>query len=424
MLRKWRNETIKSAGVLFAGGAVNALSQLVITLLLAKELPPAIWGGIAVIISYTITIEALFATKSWQLTSSHAFRYLETSPRRFSAHFSVLFSTECATNALAATLALLLLPLAVRTLRLPDEFFVAGSLYAMSILFRFSGSAAAILRLMGKYHWQAIHSATLGASRLAVTSITLVTSPTATSILLALSIVESVWHIGLTILGWREIKNKHVTLHDLSKNIFRRMQNQNIKLLLISHLNNAIKNFTKDIDIIFISSIIGPEPAGQIKVYKSILRATFLVSDPLSNSYFATIIKRNNKSKTTRIQPLRNLIKIGLATSSTVVFFISATIYFAWPTEYSIPSPFSSGYFASYAIGIWIAITCFSLPVASLAMNRYAFALQVNTLVAFGYLAMLILFTAIWGPTGAGLAFAISRATWATFYLASLRQEL
>ena len=421
---RFRNPLLEDAFLLLGGNVINAGCQLATTLLLASWLTAENWGGIAVIISYVLVLETLFSTKNWQLVSSHAFPYLERSPKRFSAHFGALFATELLSNLSATVLALSLLPIALGLMNLPDTFYIAASIYSLSILFRFSGSAGAILRQSHRYAWQSIHAGSLGAARLVGVAVTLTKSHDPAVILTCLAIIESIWHIGLSAAAAVTLKQKGVILRDVTQNTFRRLRHQNWKLVLTSHCTNLLKVVTRELDVLFISAFTTPEIAGVIKVYKSILRALLILSDPLANAAFPRFIKfqkaHNPIRKTTSL--LRKLIAVGTIIATLSLGILSTMIYVFWSDYTTLPSPLGSGYFLGYAIGIWVAVACFSLPPANLSLKRYDFALKLNIFLAATYLIGLTCLTPLFGATGAGWTFAMTQTLWAIGYVVSFKR--
>ncbi len=418
-----RNKLLKDASLLLGGNVINAGCQLATTLLLANALPAADWGAIAVIISYVLVTETLFATKNWQLVSSHAYAYLDKTPRRFGAHFSTFFTAELITNLLATFFAVLLLPTAMYFMNLPPDYFLAGCIYSTSILFRFSGSAGAILRLSNKYLWQSTHAATLGIARLAGISSTLYVSQDPAILLTCLAVIESIWHIGLASAAWIILKQRGVLAADLTRNIVRRLKNQNWTLVATSHFTNLVKVATRELDVLFVSAFSGPDSAGVIKVLKSILRSVLILSDPLANAAFPRFIAFQNQDNiASNIRKLlRTLIVFGSAIATAALAAISIVIALFWAKFSNLPIPTESGYFLTYAMGIWIAVTFFCLPPANLALKRYSYALKLNCILAALYVTGLLSLIPLYGATGAGIAFAITQTAWAASYLSSFK---
>ncbi|MEE3043718.1 MAG: hypothetical protein VX620_00560 [Pseudomonadota bacterium] len=422
MRLKIRNRLLEDAFLLLSGNSINAACQLATTLLLANTLSSTDWGTIAVIISFVQVIETLFAAKSWQLVSSHALAHLKHSPRRFSAHFSGYFCTEICSNAVATGIALMVLPLAFGLANLNETYISAGSIYALSILFRFSGSAGAILRQTGKYHWQSLHAATLGIARLTGFAITLSFSHDPAILLTCLFIIESIWHIGLTFLAGIVLAQHGIQLRSLIHNVARRLKHINIKLVVTSHCANLVKVTSREIDVIFVSAFSGPEIAGIIKVYKSVLRAMLILSDPLANAAFSRFINLQNEpeiSAKIRLLILK-LLAIGAAIATISLATLLSALFVFWNDYSQLPSPTESGYFLTYSVGIWIAVAGFCLPPANLALKRYSFALKLNCSVAFVYLASLVILSPLYGATGAGTAFAIANVIWGLSYILAL----
>ena len=419
-----RNHLLEDAFWLLGGNVINAGCQLVTTLLLASILPASSWGGIAVIISYALIMETLFSTKNWQLVSSHAYPHLDTTPKRFSAHFGALFTTELTSNLLATILALTLLPMAIAMMNLPDSWYLAGSIYSISILFRFSGSAGAILRLSNKYLWQSIHASSLGATRLLAVALVLPQTHSPTIILTCLAIIESIWHVGLTAAAIAILKQKGVEIRDLMRNPWKRLHHQDWKLVATSHCTNLSKVATRELDVLFVSAFSSPEIAGVVKVYKSILRALLILSDPLANPAFPRFINfqksKDPLGKITKL--LRKLILLGTTISTAALSVLTLLIYAFWEDYTPLPSPLGSGYFLGYAIGIWIAVGLFCFPPANLALKRYGFALRLNIGLAAAYLVALTCLTPLFGAAGAGWTFAVIQALWAIGYLVSFKQ--
>jgi len=418
-----RNKLLEDASLLLGGNAINAGCQLATTLLLANALPAADWGAIAVIISYVLVTETLFATKNWQLVSSHAYAYLDKTPRRFGAHFSTFFTAELITNLLATLLALLLLPAAMYFMNLPPDYFLAGCIYSTSILFRFSGSAGAILRLSNKYLWQSTHAATLGIARLLGISSTLYISRDPAILLTCLAVIESIWHIGLTSAAWFILKRRGILATDLTRNIIKRLKNQNWTLVATSHFTNLVKVATRELDVLFVSAFSGPDAAGVIKVFKSILRSVLILSDPLANAAFPRFIafqNQDNMIKNIR-KLLRSMIIYGSVIATVALASLSTLIALLWPEYSDLPIPTENGYFLTYAAGIWISVTFFCLPSANLALKRYGYALKLNSVLAVVYLIGLLSLTQLYGAAGAGIAFAITQFFWAVAYLSSFR---
>jgi len=417
------NKLLEDAFLLLGGNVINAGCQLAVTLLLANSLPAESWGAIAVIISYVLILETLFATKNWQLVTSHAFAYIAKSPKRFCAHFSAFFATELITNVLATILALIALPIASELMNLPPTYFWAGVIYSFSILFRFSGSAGAILRLSNKFLWQSAYSSTLGIARLVCVAILLNTNigKNPTILLGSLAAIESLWHIGLTSSAWIIIKRRGVLLSDLKRGIFRRLMHQDWKLVATSHSTNLVKVATRELDILVVSAFSGPDVAGVIKVFKSILRATLIVSDPLANAAFPHFIAFQNQ--TTPITKLWSLVKkliaFGTIIATISLISIASLISILWQDYTKLPMPTQSGYFLTYAVGIWIAVAFFCLPPANLSLKRYGYALKLNALLAVIYITSLMALTPVYGAVGAGISFAIMQMIWAFAYLVS-----
>lgn len=404
---------------------MNACCQLATTFLLANTLPTTTWGAIAVIISYVLVMETLLSTKNWQLVSSHAFPFLDKSTRRFSAHFSAFAATEIISNAIATGLALALLPIAFFALNLPSEFLWAGSIYSLSILFRFSGSAGAILRLTNHFVWQSWHAGTLGLARLLAIGLVLTRTDSPTAILACLAAIESIWHLGLTASALFVLKKKGVTFHSLRRHITGRLKHQNWKLVATSHFTNLVKVAGREIDILVLSALTGPETAGIVKVYKSILRAILIVSDPLSNASFPRFIRLQGLENSLRetLVLVRTLTVSGAGLASLALTSLVVLIALFWEHYSDIPIPTANGYFQTYAAGIWVAVAFFCLPPANLALKRYGFALRLNCALTIIQLTFLLTLVPIYGATGAGIAFAVTQILWAASYILSLKKE-
>ena len=424
MRLKLRNKLLEDAFLLFFGNGVNAACQLTTTILLASTLPSDIWGGIAVIMSYVLVIETLLATKTWQLVSSHAFIHLSHSPKRFSAHFSNLFTIELATNFIASIFAVLMLPLAIATMNLPESFYWSGLIYCLSVAFRFSGSAGALLRLFDKYHWQSLHAASLGLTRLGVILAIITRTESPAIILGAIATVESIWHIALTACAWPELSKRGVKWQDMSKNLRRRLRHQNWKLISTTHLTALLKTGSRELDVLLISAFITPETAGVVKVYRTVLRSLLLVSDPLANATLPRFIKlyAEHAPIETLTALIRKMLVIGACLATLGLATLSTIILLTWKGVTKIPYPLNDGYFITYAAGIWVAVTFFCLAPANLAIKRYDFALRISAAIAMVYIITIVVLTPVLGSSGAGLAFFLSQFIWASCYYISFRK--
>mgnify|MGYP000274205575 CR=1 FL=1 len=423
---KNHSKMLKDAALLLGGNGLNAACQLATTLLLANKLSPDTWGGIAVIISYTLLIETLAATKTWQLVSSHAFPSLDRSPKRFARKLSALFASEVTTNLLATILGILLLPIAIQLMNLPDSIYWCGIIYSISILFRCSGSAGAILRLLDRYLWQSIHAGSLGVTRIAAITLTLSFTESPLVILAVLATIESIWHIGLLIAAWLVLQNNGVRWNDLNRNIPRRLRRQNWRLIGTSHITTLIKVGSRELDVLFVSAFISPETAGIVKVYRSVLRSLLLLSDPLANAAFPRFIDLH--SKHAPIEQLnfllQKLIKTGLFIATFAAASLSTAVFLMWEKFLQTPSPLEDGYFATYAIGIWISVAFFCVAPANLSLGRYGFAMKLNIAAAIAYIVALFSLIPFLGTTGAGIAFLISQSIWAgCYYLSFFKLE-
>lgn len=410
--RLFRNAAVLLVGDV--GGSVLSLASLTLT---ARSLGPGPFGVLVLIQTYVAITRGLVKFQPYQPLIRYGAAALQSGrsgelKSLIKFHFLLDLGSGVAGTALALTALAWIAPW-----KGWDGGVVGmAAVYSMVAVFHLSGTAIGVLRLFDRFGVTAAHRTCVATVKLLGVGVAALAGAGPWPFLLVWAGAEVLDGLLMLALGWRELRRRGLT--GIARSRVRGIGRRHSGLwsfVWTTNLNGMSWTVANELDLLIVGGLAGATGAGLYKVAKQFGGILLRLSDPLYQAIYPELARIWTRGDRQRF--VRMIVGTGSVAGCAAVLFWLAFLAFGgvaleWTVgaEYLAARPTLNWYLLAMAI----AVGSLPLQPAMLAMGYPKVTLCVRVSAMLVYLPALYAAVAALGVVGAGIAYTLYYATWAT----------
>ena len=301
-------------------------------------------------------------------------------------------------------------------------------LYILTMITSIVGAPTAIFRLFDKYNVYAIHASFSGFLKLAFTVMAWLLGGDLLYFGISWIAAQILSNLLLCGLAIREIRFQLITNPLLKPALkIREVLHifPHIRSRLISTNLSGTLRMIRDLDVLIVGWLLGASAAGLFKIAKQVGTAFMRVIDPVFQAIYPNMAATEESEGRPAVVKMltRSSLIVGFCGLAAFSMFVAVGEYII---TYSLGIEFSSLYSAAVFCVGGTAIWGFShsYGAALLVWNRHRSLLALNAISSAIYLVSVVIFSAIWGVTGAGAATLLYFVLWGVVAFVIVRKEI
>lgn len=396
---------ILALGVAFAQG-----------ILLARNLGPAAFGSLALMLALTDLIQQLLSSRVWETATTFVTRYRATGDTRAAAAVLKICLSVDLIAATASTLLLLASAefLARWFIKDPGAVGALRACAVMPILLVPIATGRSMLRMADRYRW--LSSELLAESMVRLIAVWIVLAlvgtelgPVVTAYLIAAG-VGSVAMVWLMTRAWRELGLGAWRDSPLSAVPQPR---QVLRFMLYSNLSGTFRLLSAKADLLMLGWFVQPAAVGVYRLARSLADPLVALSDPVYQATYPELARLIHEGATADARRLTDSIR-RRAWLVIVPACMLVTLLAGWV----IPLVFGTAYTSAVPLVqllVWqlVWIPYLWVPGLLLSMGKAGIVASLTGVDAVIYVAMLLVLVPTMGVTGAALATVLRFLIWA-----------
>lgn len=413
----WRR-VVRHAIVTIGGSGTSAVLGLGALAVATRALPPAAFGTLAFGQACALAVERLGTFQSWQALirfGSLARQASNDSALAGLLRFGLIL--DVASGVLAATLGVAVVALVGGRLGWDPTTQEVCSVYAGTVIFRSSGTAITVLRLLERFELAALARAAGGLTRLLGSLAAALYGDSLWAFATAWIAADVTPTILLGLFAVRTAKGAGIlSIRPVTTSVLRRLYPDLLSTLWTTNLHGTVKVVSRDLDVLLAGLFVGTSAAAYLRVARQLGGALSQLGDPLSQAIYPELAAA---SAARRFGDVRDLVARAASVGARVGVPIAAGFWLFSSDIVALVA--GAGYDeAASALAIFAATQALALitvgispALLALGLARRSFkVLCFSTVVYSGLLLPLLLF---FGATGAGVAQFAFQATWTLY---------
>lgn len=390
--------------------------NLVTLTLVARTLGPTGLGVLALVEAYGRAVQRLVHLEPWQALVRYGIGALnEGRVDDLKRLVKFCFLWDTASAVLSAGVALLGIAIGARLLGLPDETALYAGAFAASLVFSFSSSSVAILRMFDRFGFIALHTAAIALFRLGLTALAVTVSQDIGTFVAVLVATQIAAHTTLVWLGVRELRARG--LADAWRAPLSGVRANNpglLRLLVNSNLNVIARQSTDRFDVLIVGGLVGVTEAGLYQLARRIGTAARKVDGPLRQCLFPDLARLSANGEIGRLRRIvktvnGSIFALGIAGVAVVLPFLSALVGTIFGTAFLPATPIV----ALQLVAAVIALSGSTLNPALLAIGEDVALVVISMTSTVFFFAILLPVALLDGVTWAATAHVVSVGIWA-----------
>jgi O-antigen/teichoic acid export membrane protein len=420
-LRWWKDALLvriyQNASWLLGGRMGASLLALVSTAITARALGPESFGHLALITAYVLVIDRLVNFQSWQMVIKYGADALEGGKDGDLKGLLKFGTMLDAVTALAGTVVGVFgVALVGSWLGWGADLVFLGGVYSLVILFHVSGTPIAILRLFDRFDLLAASQVAAAAIQLLGVLVVFAIGGGLREFLVVWGVMDVFGKLLLVMFGWLELRRRSIIgVRAASLRGLRQRFPGIWPFVWATNLNASVRMASREIDILVIGAVLGSTATGLYKIAKQFASVLSKLTDPLYQAVFPEIARLTALRRYERLKQVmfRSAASAGLAASLVWLLFV----IFGGPF---LTLVVGMEYLEAYPVLVWymlallLAVFAFPLQPAILALGFPSVSFWIQLASTAVYFSALIGLMKIAGLPGAGLAYVVYYATWAT----------
>lgn len=266
-------KTLRNLAHLAGGNASAAALNMLVLVVMARMLGPAMLGVFAMIESYGTLVDQIVRLETWQPLIRYGAEALEErKPARFLALVKLGILADFTGAAAAALVALVCVPLAAHMLGWDAATAVMARWYCLFVLAGISSTPVGILRLFNRFNQFAWLEPATSLVRLVAVGIAFWTGASIWPLLLIFIATQWLYRIALGALAWLELRRqgyRSPLCAQLSE--LRGLTFGYWRLVLATNAAALVRKSTQELDVLIVGGIAGPAVVG---IYDLVRRIT------------------------------------------------------------------------------------------------------------------------------------------------------
>lgn len=417
----------RNAGILFSGNAISAIFSLATIALVTRALSLEDFGRYALITAFIGLIDRLVNFQSWQALIHFGASAYESDERgKLISLFAFGLSLDVVTGVIGYLLALLFSLFVPHWFGLGEHSVLFVAIGGCLILFNWTATPTAILRLFDKFYLQALYyKITAGMMLLCTFILWCVHQNSVLPYIIAFTISGLIGKAFFYVMAIRELrKQKLLIISDIDiLNLIKTTPNL-WRFVITTNLDGVVRVF-RDIDIFIVNFLLGPASVALYKIARTLTKAFGQITGPFYQAIYPELSKLSAANKIAEFVSLmkQSSKTLGLITLLPWLIFIVVGPTFL---EYSFGQEYTHAFGVAVLCMASMLVWSIALPLspAMMAMGKVEVSLVIHVVTTLVYLGMLVVFSTTLGLLGSGLALLLFYIFWSTGMCFCVRHQL
>lgn len=417
----------KNAGILLSGNAISAIFSIATIALMTRALSLEDFGRYALITAFIGLIDRLVNFQSWQaLIHFGASAHESRDNGKLISLFSFGWCLDVVTGIVGYLVIIVLSMFIPHWFGLGDHATLFVAIGGCLILFNWTATPTAILRLYDKFYLQALyHKITAGLMLLCTIVLWFTGQDSVLPYVVALTLSGLTGKAFFYAMAVRELHRRQ--LLNIEKIDIVDLINTTPRLwrfVITTNLDGVVRVF-RDVDIFIVNALLGPVSVALYKIARTLTKAFGQVTGPFYQAIYPELSKlfaanRMHEFTTLMKQSAKSL---GLLTfSAWLVFLVVGPVVLEYGFGQDYVQAFGVASLCMAAMVVWsIALP---LSPAMMAMGKVEISLIIHVATTIMYLVMLAVFAGSFGLLGSGLALLLFYLLWSAGMLFSIKHQL
>ncbi len=437
IVRRWFTNGVfrrifKNAGLMLTGRVTTGFFSLGTLSLAAHSLGVEEFGILVLVQSYVLVITALTTFQSWQAVIRYGAACLDSN-NTFALQALVKFTTllDVVGVVLGSLVACFAAPYVGPYVGWNEDVISYAQPFSFLILFTIVATPTGLLRLYDRFDLLAIHTVVTPALRFVGVGIAAFLSAPFWTYLLAYFVAGAAGGSLLLFLGWREIyRDGRLKGIGFSFTGLTAPHGGIWRFCIYSNLHASLQVISAHMSTFLVGIVAGPAAAGLFKIGRDVATALTKPAELLNQSIYPEFARLGSKSGWDQFANL--ILRGGALAGCAGAVLLTLTFAFGQPfLVFFFGVPFADAYLALVLLVASAVITVAGFPLdpALYAMGRPSIPLRIDVVsILVIFMPLLLVFTHLFGPTGAGAATLVSATftfgSMAVFTTIQLRQRV
>ncbi|MCB0208243.1 MAG: oligosaccharide flippase family protein [Anaerolineae bacterium] len=401
---------LTNASWLLSGDSLTLLFNFLQGILVARLLGAEQFGILALVTTYTTSVNQLVDSRVWETVIKFVTEYIETKDFvRATAVVKLCYLTDAVTGGLAFLILYFSATLGARLFLHNEQLANLIQLYAVIMLIMIpNGTASALLRVGDRFNWLAYQRAGVSALKLVGTAIVLIWFNGGVREILITYLAATALGIAVMVglAGCVTRQTNLVPWFQAPLYLLKGRFSPILKFMLMTNGGAFFKLLQRNADILLIGYWLSPAAAGYFRLARSF---TDVMGFPIKPIYAASYPDFTRLWHQQRFAELKRLVKNLLISTSVVMFIILVLVWLSAP--WVIKFTAGSEYLPALPVLYWLALgtavaaaTNLGHPLL-LATDRVSSSLLAISIGIIVQLGLLIYLLPTIGIVGAGVAY-------------------
>jgi O-antigen/teichoic acid export membrane protein len=372
-------------------------------------------------------IDRLVNFQSWQALIHFGAKANESADSgKLVSLFAFGWSLDVVTGIVGYLLALLLSLVIPHWFGLGEHATLIVAIGGLLILFNWTATPTAILRLYNKFYLQALYQKiTAGTMLLFTLVLWLAGQDSILPYVLALAISSLIGKAFFCVIALYELRLQGLlNLEKIDISNLVKTTPGIWRFVITTNLDGVVRVF-RDIDIFIVNAFLGPASVALYKIARALAQAFGQVTGPFYQAIYPELSRLSAANKMNEFTTLikQSALSLGVLTfAAWLVFLVLGPVVLEYGFGQNYAAAFGVGAICIAAMVIWsIALP---LSPAMMALGKVELSLLVHVVTTLAYLLMLTFFANHFGLLGSGLALLLFYALWSIGMFLSVRYQL
>jgi len=256
----------RNTGMLFGGKLTGALIGLLVLVILGNSLPPRQFGGLLILHAYAASFSGLASFNSWQMVLNYGVGpYARADWTGLHRLLRFAIALDGIGAAIAAGLAMAIMPLAYRLIGMPDGFLLPALGYCALIFFNQTSASTGYLRLSDRFDLLSWQTLVMPMTRLVGVSACALLGATLEWYIAVWFVASFLSYVSLPLLGLRELSRRERLAGLLSGAWLKPVEPGMWRFAVLSNLDTTAKTASEHLPTLLAGALFG---AGAAAIYR------------------------------------------------------------------------------------------------------------------------------------------------------------
>jgi O-antigen/teichoic acid export membrane protein len=404
------NTTWKNFFLLLRGRGASAVLTLAATALMATALSVQDFGVVVLMHTYVVVVRGLLQFKPFEPIVRFGVPFLDAgNNRQLSSLLCLTRIVDVTSSALAAGLAILLVPVAANYLQWDSELADIAVLYSLVLLFTGTGTAKGVLRIYNRFDALSLQLIVAPVVRLSGVAIAALLEADRNAYMLAWALALVAGNSYMVLRGYGELR-RH-----LSRSIWHGQRWKTVfevpgdfwHFSAIVYAQTQVDLVTKHINTLLVGVLLGPGAAGLFRVAKDFANILATPAVLLRQVLFPDLTRAWHKGEANL---KRNAYRIAVTAGLGGALLVALSLPFGAYLLSLIGAEYAQAdtLLSLLLVGAALVLAGAPLRTAAYAIGKAGSVLKINLLCMGLYVVMFFIFATTWGLSGPGIAGIIS----------------